>query len=1277
MTASQPSTSIQLASNQQDIWHDQHANPKTPLYNIGGTLIISGKVYYKHLNKAIQRLVDENDAFRITINNQLLTKQKILKKVNYNLEFIDFSNDLKAEDKAHHWLDQHFQQPFSINKNNLLWHFALIKESEDRYYLMTKYHHLIADGWSTTVVIARLAEIYNAFLNKKNIQQRDSPPYFDFIKREQDYLRSPHYQIDKVFWETNLPIIPEPLISRRYPISCNTLLPKAHNYQFKINRTLYNTISQFSSENNCTNYQVFLSALAVYFSQIYQREDVIIGVPNLNRKGARFKDAFGMFISLSPLVFNIAENESFSQLVKQCKSCLRTLYRHQRFPLSNISKRLNLLHNGRDTLFDIVFSYEKHQYSTHYGSATIQAKQQFSGVARYPLAVTLCDFNDNPDIDVFFEGAENCFTGTDLQFLGARFLSILEQICGEPQKQIKQTNLLTVQDKNIAFKQFNPKPNQPSATTCPTVIQLFQQQVKTQPTKIAVEFKGITLTYHQLDELSTQLAEHLINLRTKKNDIIAICLPQCPEVIIGILAILKSSAAYLPISADNPDARIKTVLQQSQSYILLTNTHFQSRLTSLHNHLVCADNYLLQNSVKATPAKNFKAHPDTLAYIIYTSGSNGLPKGVRINHHALSLRMQWLQSLFKVTSVDRMGQTIAYTFDASVIEIFLSLTQGASLILRPEESQSAESFANFIIDKKITAAALVPSSARLLLQGLNTSQKTNLRIACCGGEPLPPKLAKQFVQKTDALLFNLYGPTEATIAASAWKYTPGFSANTLPIGHPANDTAIYIMDNHLKHLPVNVEGEIIITGKTLAQGYLNQPKLNQQSFLTLPSHPFPLYKTGDKGYIGHDGLLYFSGRIDRQVKISGYRIELGEIEAVLQTHPSVDIAAVVSHTINHKSELHAYIETKETNLTDALSLLLRQQLPNYMQVKQINLLTTLKTDLAGKVDYSQLSIPVINLNTSKKRSARTTLELQLHSQWSKVLTINSIGIDQNFFDLGGDSISAINLMVAIEQLTNTRYPLSFLLQHPTIAEQAKQLDTTQPSDEQPVLQTLSQHQTTDLFIAASGHGDFMRLSNLADTLGDCCSTHLLQPSSKQNQPLSINQIAQSYADSILDRPKTAYYIAGFSIGGITALETARILINSEHPPKGLILFDSVYPRWPLQSPALFKFIKYFIKTFHFNRIILNNRRLGSMLNDRGIQSQIMALPGHTIQAVELPVDLILTKRMWMFHPLIFSTWKKLFGHHLAHHFVSGLHGEMFQHPHCQQLAVILKKIIKP
>ena len=1102
---------LQLASNQRDIWQDQAAYPDSPVYNIGGTFVIDGEINYKQLNLALKYLIIEHDSLRIAIHHNSPNNQVLLEKIELELEFIDFSKDEFSRKKSHQWLDYQFTQAFDLKENSLLWQFALIKESEKRYYLMQKFHHVIADGWSTTVVIERLAEIYRALLQNKEIEKKSSTKYLSFIQQEQIYLNSSAYQTDQQYWKQLFPELPPSLITPRYPNSEPNSLAHSNVHRLTIPRSFYNKINLYSIKHKSTCYHSFLTALAIYFSRIYQRNDIIIGIPSLNRNGAKYKDVIGMFISLSPLVLNIEENASSSQILTQCKTSLRELYRHQRFPLGSISKHLKLLQNGQNSLFDILLSYEKHDYSADYIDAkVIKVKQQCSGIARYPLAISICEFDQSDDVEVLFEAAETCFSSDDLQALSEHLLLILEQMLTSDLA-VKDIQLLTEKDNNIIFNQFNAPKNIPEKKLS-SVIDLFQEQVKKQPHAIALEFEEIKFSYQQLDHSSNQLAQYIINSSNTPPSIIALFFGRNIEMIVAILATLKVSAAYLPIPTDIPDERIHKILQQSQTTIVLSQKNYQERLQLLTKHIIYVDDFPKPTTYETeTFPKN---NPDSLAYVIFTSGSSGQPKGVTIDHTALSLRIKWLQSLFKLTPHDHMGQSIPYNFDPSIIEIFLSLTQGACLVLMPENHYTNEKFGHFIINKSITTIALVPSSIRMLLQ---TQQTMPLRVACCGGERLEPNLAKQFLEQTQAQLFNVYGPTESTIIASAWECRLDFSGNSLPIGIPAENTPIYITDSHLNILPINTIGEICITGKTLAKGYLHQLDLTEKSFLTWNKLNTIVYKTNDRGYIGHDGLLYFSDRLDRQVKINGYRIELGEVESLLQQHPDINIAAVITHKDNKQTHIYAYVEIRQHN-TEAvlkeLSLHLRQNLPNYMQPRKIIDLNSIAVTQTGKIDYSNLPIPSANIKSHTQNLPRNAIEIQLLTLWSKVLSTPEIGIYDNFFEFGGDSLTAINLMIAIEKYNNVRYPLSFLLEHPTIAEQSTALQKTYPKIN--ILNSVSNHPNIpNLFIAVSGHGDILRLSNLANTLGNTCNIHILQPLEDNPATTSINHIAQQYAECII------------------------------------------------------------------------------------------------------------------------------------------------------------------
>jgi len=1275
---------IPLASNQRDVWYDQATYPNSPVYNIGGYLCIEGEINLNLLEKATNQLVAESDALRLTIyqeNENIL--QSVTNKNTVTLEFVDFSTTENPNLSSHEWLEHTFQQPFLLEQKKSLSQLVLIKENAERYYLLTKFHHIMADGWTTKIVIARLAELYNALLQNRPSTNAPQQSYVDYIKQEQEYLTSDAYHRDENYWISALPTLPPLLIEKRYPITQKESLPKANIHKFTLSRLFYNRINQFAQDHKSTTYHVLLSALAVYFSRTTQQNGIVIGVPSLNRNGARFKDVLGMFVSLSPLPLNVDISGDIDQLMKTCGKKLREVYRHQRFPLGAICKRLEIMRNKRDTLFDLVLSYERQEYSMPYGNATISAHQQFSGVARYPLAVTICEFHELHDVDVVLEGAENAFTSQDLEMLGNRIQLILEQMIACPQTLISDIDLLPANEKKLLFKEFNKTVTKTPFTL--NVIQQFQHQAALNPDAIAVEYSATKLSYRELDLLSNRHAHPLIRLGAHSNEIVAICLPRCPEMIIGMLAILKTTAAYLPIDPDTPTDRIAEILLQSKAVALICINDQKKRLSALHPHVIIIDQPdNLQNHLNTDPEKlNPNAHD--LAYVIFTSGSTGRPKGVMLEHETLSLRLRWLQEAFKITSKDRIAQTIQFSFDPSIIEIFLALTQGACLVLAPARYQTPEALAQFIVEQKINALALVPSSLRNLMQGLEQHSTTSLRVACCGGEVLPPKLASDFINKTGARLLNVYGPTETAILASAFECTSNADSLPLSIGRPIDDTRIYIVDNQLQLLPVGTPGEIVIGGKAVARGYLYQDELTRERFLPDPYHSAAnsrLYKSGDIGYIGTDGQLYFVGRIDNQVKISGYRIELGEIEMLLVSHPRIRAAAVKIIKDNHQKNIYAYVEAivpqtlAPEALSTELSKLLRNKLPEYMQPRAIITIATVPTKQNGKIDYDSLPNPERLPDTTIDKLPTSPLEIQLLQLWISTLKTHKIGIEDNFFELGGDSLAAVTLMIKIEKLFGTRHSLSLLLENPTISQLANVLSQEQASITMPLLITLSENKSTcPFYLAASGHGDMIRFANLAEQLNGSCTLHMLQPPSPSDSYLTIEAIAKAYAEAILNQNEAPGYIGGFSIGGITALETARILIGLGKPPKGILLLDTVYPRWPLKSPVLFWLLRFFSKLFHLNKTVINGRYLDVMLKDPGIVTQLLAVQSYKIKPFDYPVVLFISTGMKPIKLWALSKWSDIFSN-LTRHSISGSHGEIFQPPHLQILVNAILAHIK-
>jgi amino acid adenylation domain-containing protein len=1266
---------LPLATNQLDIWHDQTAYPDSPIYNIGGNLSIYGPINYNILNQAIQQLAVESDALRLSISqqNQTVSQSYAIHKI-VDLEFHDFSYHENPQNVIENWLNTTFTTPFALAQDNLLWHFALLKESEQKYYLMTKFHHLIADGWTTKIVIERLAELYNAQLESRTATPPPLQSYANYITQEQAYLNSEKFNKDQAFWLKVFPSLPTPLIEHPYKVKSSGSLPKANIHRFYLKRDFYNHLSQFALGHKSTIYHLLVSALTLYFARITQKDHIVIGTPSLNRSGAKFKDVLGMFISLSPLSLKIDLEKNSIDLLKLCATNLRDTYRHQRFPLNLISKRLELIKSGRNTLFDVVVSFEKQEYSTPYGSAAISAQQQFSGIARYPLAVTICEFHDDEDVEIIFEGSETAFSQQDLQFLSDRFSHTLEQITSFPEIPLKQVDLIPKAEKQFINTTFNHSTK--TKATSELVTHQFVKQAKLFPETIAVESLDTQISYQQLDKRSNQLAHQLLS-HNATHQIVAICMPRCEAMIVAILATLKAGAAYLPIDPDTPVERIADIIKQSSPVALLTVPALTDQLKALEPQRIVLDN---SSSDFPDTAPDIVISEQDLAYIIFTSGSTGNPKGVKLPHEALSRRLTWIQKNFAIKSSERVAQTIQFCFDPSLIEIFLALTQGATLVLAPKNYQTPEAFAQFIVKKNIHAVALVPSSLRNLLQGLKPHQRTSLKVACCGGEVLSPELAEQFQQQTNAKLFNVYGPTEATLFATAWRYQK-YAERALPIGKPLSDTHIYIFDQHEQMLPIGVTGEIVIGGRTLATGYLHQQTLTKEKFIPPSSNTSIdsyLYKTGDLGYIGTDGQLHFLGRIDRQVKISGYRIELGEIEALLNSQTEVHNAAVIVI----KQQIYAYVATVDNysnELAELLSKVLRSKLPIYMQVAAIIPVKNIPTSQTGKIDYAALPWPT-PIQQRKNRLPSSLLETQLIKVWQETLKRQDITISDNFFELGGDSLAAVMLVQKIEQFTGYKHSLALLLEHPSIRQQADFLNSELPIKNQPILRTLSEEtasgtNVTPFYLAASGKGDSLRFKNLAIQLEGLCALHMLHPTEHLKKNPSINELATEYAAVILVRNEPPGYIGGFSIGGVTALETARILTEKGKPPLGVLLLDTTYPRWPLKSPLIFGALNKIISLLHLNKLTVNGRRLNIMSSDPGIIIQLNAIQQHTVTPFQGPVALIMSTHM---HPKfwLFSKWFKLYKSDLKHYTVSGFHGSMFQNGNIISLSIAIRQFMK-
>jgi amino acid adenylation domain-containing protein len=580
-------------------------------------------------------------------------------------------------------------------------------------------------------------------------------------------------------------------------------------------------------------------------------------------------------------------------------------------------------------------------------------------------------------------------------------------------------------------------------TTDICIHQMFEEQVEKTPNAIAVVFEEKYLTYKQLNQRANQLAHHLRSLGVGPEVLVGICLERSLEMIVGLLGILKAGGAYVPLDPAYPLERLEFIFNETQTPVVLTQEKFVKNLPS-GTQVVCLDSdwELVSENSLLNPVCNTKS--DNLIYVIYTSGSTGKPKGVMLPHLGIRNLLQWWQATFRLTNTDKILQTISFSFDPSVLQIFWTLCFGGQLVLaRPGGHQDTAYLVKTIKEQQITVLNLVPSILRMLLEEEEIDKCTSLRHITTGGEALSGELMERFFARMnlDNVLVNCYGPTEASISTTHWMCERGTNYSVAPIGKPITNTEIYILDEDLQLVSAGTPGELHIGGIGLARGYLNHPDLTQEKFIPNPYSQQPearLYKTGDLVRYLSDGNLEFLGRIDHQVKIRGFRIELGEIEAILEQHPALQESLVMAYgDVGDDKRLVAYVVGKREQIPNPSELrrYLQDKLPEYMVPAAFVFLDALPLNPNGKVDRHALPAPDASsfAISSNFVAPRTPTETVLVTIWQQVLRLEQVGINDNFFEAGGNSLLATQIISRCRQAFAIELPLHLLFEKPTIA----------------------------------------------------------------------------------------------------------------------------------------------------------------------------------------------------------------------------------------------------
>ncbi|MUF07538.1 amino acid adenylation domain-containing protein [Pseudomonas sp. CCM 7893] len=1005
-----------LTAAQRDIWLDQLRLGDSPLYNIGGYVDLAGPVIPELIQRAVELLVFKHDALRtvLLLDGDGMPRQTFTLTLAVQVPMHDFSTLPDPQGATQALMQQQMAQAYSM-ASGPLFRFFLVKLDDDHYRLGTQAHHLILDGWGFGQMLQSLAGIYCA-LEQGRQPDLVAPSYIDFIDNDEHYRESARYARDRKYWLDKYQTLPEPLLVPRYRTRRDKEQAPSKTLAQPFPVALLDRMEQVANRYQASAFHVLLAAMYVYFTRTAQRQEWVVGLPILNRSNARFRSTLGLFAQVSAVRFEFNEQLPFSALVRGVRDQLKQDFRHQRFPLSEMNRELGLLQVDRGQLFDLSVSYEQDDHDYRYGQAMAHAIKVSNHHEQLPMAIHLRSNRYNHTACLHCVYNQAYFQHDEVQALAERFTYLLEQGLEDTTLPVGKFSLLTPREAE-QLQHWNA-----TAQAYPaghTLHRRIENQAALTPDAVAALYQGRSLTYAELNRQANGLAHYLLTLGVQPDDRVAIVARRGLDTLVGLLAILKSGACYVPVDPSHPAERLNYLLSDSAPVAVLAQQDLLARLPALDVPVINLDQPVWQQHSTANPQT--AVAPTNLAYLIYTSGSTGQPKGVMVEHHTVANLVDWHCQAFDLHQGGHTASVAGFGFDAMAWEVWPALCVGATLHLPPSHdgAEDIDALLDWWRAQPLDVCFLpTPVAEYAFSQHL---EHPTLRTLLIGGDRL-----RQFAHAQRFEVINNYGPTEATVVATSGRVEVG---QPLHIGKPIANATVYVLDEQQRLAPVGVAGELYLGGKGVARGYFNRPEMTAERFLDNPFHPGRMYRTGDLVRWLEDGNLDYLGRNDDQVKIRGVRIELGEIEAALACHHGV--AEAVAQV--REGQLLAWFTALEPVAIDELRAHVQSRVLDAMVPVAYMKLDALPLTANGKLDRKALPAPGPEAFITRRYEApQGAVETALAQIWAEVLQVERVGRQDHFFELGGHSLLAVNLVQRMRQ-AGLHADVQVLFGQPTLA----------------------------------------------------------------------------------------------------------------------------------------------------------------------------------------------------------------------------------------------------
>lgn len=988
-----------VSNAQHRLYYAWQLNKQAVAYNTPVAFQLNGRVDVKRLENCIKQIINRHDSLRMSFHSDTTPVIKIQEAINFTLECLQC-----AESELKERLRQ-LVQPFELDAAPLF-RIKLLQVTDNNYILFADFHHIIMDGLSVYNFLEELLSLYTD-------QGVPALPvqYKDFISWEKGFLQSEKLKEQENYWRNllqgELPLLEIPAALQRPPVF-NTAGEKI-TFDLSVETTA--RLKAIARENECTLHALLFTIYYLLLSKYTGQDDLVIGIPVAGRRHPDLQHMLGMFVNNLPIRTSIQDNMPFTQLLATVRDGLLDAFHNQDYPFNELVQNIYQRKDaGRNPVFDTMFNYQNMGLPAVENADFTLSRYAFDpGFSKFDMSMEV--FDDGEAIQYAIEYATSLFVRTGIESLAACFETLVKRIIQNPHS--NTSSLLLIDDNKAEeyTKLFNN-----TATVYPkdkTIHRLFEEQVQRTPDKIAVEQEGTTLTYSQLNEQANRLAALLNKKGVVTNSIVAIQLKRSIELVVSILAVLKAGACYVPIDTDLPEGRRYLLITDSRCKLVITEPPFSDDLLLSAPQVAVLTVDDLHTLTEEPVIMEHVATPADPAYIIYTSGTTGNPKGVVIEHASLVNYITWAAAMYIKEEEAAFPLYTSVSFDLTVTSIFTPLITGNKIVIYGDDEKS------FLLEKiirenKVQVVKCTPSHLRLITdEKLKTWCRNSLiKRFIVGGEQLETRLAINIYQQFDGHIeiYNEYGPTEATVGCMIHAFDHQWSGANVPIGIPAANTQIYILDRFMQAVPVNVSGELYISGDGLARGYLYQEELTAKKFVTNPfTEGGRLYKTGDKARRLPNGIIEYIDRFDRQVKINGHRLELSEVENQVAACPGVKEALMVLK----ETTIYAYYIPDKTYTDPVNEIALRNylatRLPYYMMPQHFIEITAIPLTSNGKVDYRMLPDKQLNPVCDTYTAPSNHIEAISLEIWQDTLGRKEIAVTDNFFQVGGDSIKAVQI----------------------------------------------------------------------------------------------------------------------------------------------------------------------------------------------------------------------------------------------------------------------------